>query len=300
MDYPGQHRLQPVVTHPLSCRAEATDVANAVLDGVDGMLMGAETLRGKYPVETVRTVLAICRQAELTFDHESHFDRLMARAMEVGYWDSATENLIFKISLPLTRKQPTVGRETQMDRQDSAHQKNICSLQPNMTRAEFIKSLPGVRRTLEVSLLRRRERRLDALNVALLHVQDDEADMMLDSSHHHGDFLSPPGGHSPDARAVANARATAETLAHAADAVSRETPENPENPVVNGVQQGNAPKHMPAYPATFREHSRTCIATAAPSSFNRSGEVADCKLMLMAQSEPTCGLVGFCLVSSAC
>ena len=68
----------------LACRAEATDVANAVLDGVDGMLLGAETLRGNYPVETVRTVLAICRQAELAFDHESHFDKMMARAMQVG------------------------------------------------------------------------------------------------------------------------------------------------------------------------------------------------------------------------
>ena len=59
-------------------------MANAVLDGVDGMLLGAETLRGNYPVETVRTVLAICRQAELAFDHESHFDKMMARAMQVG------------------------------------------------------------------------------------------------------------------------------------------------------------------------------------------------------------------------
>lgn len=59
-------------------------MANAVLDGVDGVLLGAETLRGNYPVETVRTVLAICRQAELTFDHEAHFDRLITRAMEVG------------------------------------------------------------------------------------------------------------------------------------------------------------------------------------------------------------------------
>ncbi len=76
----------------LWCRAEATDVANAVLDGVDAMMMGAETLRGKYPVETVRTVLAICRQAELAFDHESHFDRMMARAMQV--WRQPAAHII--------------------------------------------------------------------------------------------------------------------------------------------------------------------------------------------------------------
>ena len=65
------------------CRAEATDVANAVLDGVDGMLLGAETLRGKYAVETVRTVLNICRQAELAFDYEQHFDSMIDSAMDV-------------------------------------------------------------------------------------------------------------------------------------------------------------------------------------------------------------------------
>ena len=57
-------------------RAEATDVANAVLDGVDGVLLGAETLRGKYPAITVKTVLAICRQAEEVFDYAGHYEWL--------------------------------------------------------------------------------------------------------------------------------------------------------------------------------------------------------------------------------
>lgn len=57
-------------------RAEATDVANAVLDGVDGVMLGAETLRGKYPAITVKTVLAICRQAEEVFDYSGHFEWL--------------------------------------------------------------------------------------------------------------------------------------------------------------------------------------------------------------------------------
>ncbi|KAK1441396.1 hypothetical protein QVD17_07246 [Tagetes erecta] len=41
-------------------RAEATYVANAVLDGSDAILLGAETLRGLYPVETISIVGKIC------------------------------------------------------------------------------------------------------------------------------------------------------------------------------------------------------------------------------------------------
>ena len=52
-------------------------MANAVLDGVDGILLGAETLRGRHPVATVDTILHICKQAEKVFDHHHHFERLM-------------------------------------------------------------------------------------------------------------------------------------------------------------------------------------------------------------------------------
>ena len=52
-------------------------MANAVLDGCDGILLGAETLRGKHPVATVETILHICKQAERCFDHKHHFDHLM-------------------------------------------------------------------------------------------------------------------------------------------------------------------------------------------------------------------------------
>ena len=52
-------------------------MANVVLDGADGILLGAETLRGRYPVLTVDTIMKICRQAEKVFDHVNHFDHLM-------------------------------------------------------------------------------------------------------------------------------------------------------------------------------------------------------------------------------
>ncbi|PKU79541.1 pyruvate kinase 1, cytosolic [Dendrobium catenatum] len=56
-------------------RAEATDVANAVLDGSDAILLGAETLRGLYPVETISTVGRICAEAEKVFNHDLYFKK---------------------------------------------------------------------------------------------------------------------------------------------------------------------------------------------------------------------------------
>ncbi|GAA0156325.1 kinase [Lithospermum erythrorhizon] len=56
-------------------RAEATDVANAVLDGTDAILLGAETLRGLYPIETISIVGKICAEAEKVFNQDLYFKR---------------------------------------------------------------------------------------------------------------------------------------------------------------------------------------------------------------------------------
>eukprot|EP00262_Sarcandra_glabra_P008464 TRINITY_DN219_c0_g1_i3.p1 TRINITY_DN219_c0_g1~~TRINITY_DN219_c0_g1_i3.p1 ORF type:complete len:528 (+),score=69.30 TRINITY_DN219_c0_g1_i3:112-1695(+) len=56
-------------------RAEATDVANAVLDGTDAILLGAETLRGLYPVETISIVGKICAEAEKVFNQDLYFKK---------------------------------------------------------------------------------------------------------------------------------------------------------------------------------------------------------------------------------
>ncbi len=50
-----QISLHPHPPTALSRSAEATDIANAVLDGVDAIMLGAETYRGNYALQTVQT-----------------------------------------------------------------------------------------------------------------------------------------------------------------------------------------------------------------------------------------------------
>jgi pyruvate kinase len=56
-------------------RAEATDVANAILDGTDALMLSAETATGKYPVETLKMMDRIIRHTESQEGHESFYVR---------------------------------------------------------------------------------------------------------------------------------------------------------------------------------------------------------------------------------
>jgi pyruvate kinase len=97
--------LKSMVDLPSPTRAEVTDIANAVLDGTDALMLSEETAVGKYPVRVIRTMVKVASETEKIYPYKRYID-MSAETLQDSLAKSAcnlSREVKVKAIVPFTR-----------------------------------------------------------------------------------------------------------------------------------------------------------------------------------------------------
>lgn len=91
------HILESMIKAPVPTRAEVSDIANAVIDGTDAIMLSEETTLGDYPIESVRTMANVAKNIEgskLYHDHMHIMQKHKHASMGTGATDAVTNEVV--------------------------------------------------------------------------------------------------------------------------------------------------------------------------------------------------------------
>jgi len=104
--------LESMVKKPRPTRAEGSDVANAILDGSDCVMLSGETAKGDYPIQCIKTMAALAREAEACLWNQRFFEDIMKSEHNASHGTTSATSIAAVQASYLTRASAIIGLTT--------------------------------------------------------------------------------------------------------------------------------------------------------------------------------------------